>query len=230
MNTSINCQQKLNYHYQNPELLETALIHRSYLNEDKNIKQSNERLEYLGDAVLELITSDFLYREFPNEPEGYLTATRAKIVQTKTLAQVANRCELGDYLKLSKGEAASGGNKNESILADLVEAIIGSIYLDGGIEAAKKFIHDQILSDFESLIENAQVQDFKSKLQELVQAKGGIAPTYQVVKEEGPDHDRTFTVQVFFFDEPQSVGMGKSKQTAQQNAARKALEKFNKLD
>ncbi|NMC36131.1 ribonuclease III [Candidatus Beckwithbacteria bacterium] len=229
MTSLTDCQQKLNYQYQNQELLERALTHRSYLNENRSISESNERLEFLGDAVLELVTSDFLFKTETKLPEGKLTSLRAKIVQTKTLAAVATRLDLGSYIKLSKGEEASGGNHNASILADLVEAIIGSIYLDGGLAAVTTFIDEQLLQDYKQLVQNAQVEDWKSKLQEQVQAKGGIAPTYEVIKEEGPDHDRQFTVQVYFFDAVQAEGTGRSKQAAQQAAAQQALEKIVSL-
>ncbi|MGI5827456.1 MAG: ribonuclease III [Patescibacteria group bacterium] len=229
MTTLTKCQEQFGYRYHNINLLQTALTHRSYLNEDRSVVESNERLEFLGDAVLELIVSDFLYNRFPKLPEGRLTALRSKIVQTRTLAAVANNLNLGECLLLSKGETASGGRQNPSILADLVEAIIGSLYLDGGIETAKQFINTQLLENYQDLIESAEVEDWKSKLQEVVQAKGGIAPTYEVLKEEGPDHDRVFTVSVFFFDKSQAKGSGKSKQAAQQAAARKALEKLQAL-
>lgn len=229
MNSLSKLQDTLGYQYQNPQLLETALIHRSYLNEDHSIKQSNERSEFLGDAVLELITSEFLFTQFPDSQEGELTSLRAKMVQTKTLAALANELELGSYLKMSKGEKASGGATNASLLADTVEAIIGSIYLDNGIQQAKTFINKFLLDRYEQIIKTVEVEDWKSRLQELVQAQGGLAPTYQVINEEGPDHDRIFTIQVYYFDKPQEIGTGKSKQTAQQAAARKALEKLQSI-
>jgi len=229
MNSLSNLQDTLGYHYQNPQLLETALTHRSYLNEDHSVPQSNERSEFLGDAVLELVTSEFLFTKFPQSPEGDLTSLRAKIVQTKTLAALAQELDLGSYLRMSKGERASGGMTNASLLADTVEAIIGSMYLDKGIEQAKKFIHQFLLEKYEMIIKTTDVEDWKSRLQEMVQAKGGVAPTYQVINEEGPDHDRTFTIQVYYFDKAQETGVGKSKQIAQQAAARKALEKLQSI-
>ena len=217
---------KLKYQYSDINLLNTALTHRSFLNESRSSLQSNERMEFLGDAVLELVTSDFLYHQFPNYPEGRLTSLRSKIVQTRTLAAVANKLDLGRQLKLSKGEIASGGAQNNSLLADLLEAVIGSIYLDGGIDSAKAFIHTHLLNNYLELIKDANVEDWKSQLQELVQSKGGVAPVYQVVKEEGPDHDRLFTVTVNFFDKDQASGSGHSKQVAQQTAAKLALTKL----
>lgn len=230
MSSLTDCQNLLGYQFNNIQLLQTALTHRSYLNEDRDVKESNERLEFLGDAVLELITSDFLYSKFPESPEGKLTSFRSKIVQTRTLANVANNLQLGDYILLSKGEAVSGGAQNSSILADLVEAIIGSIYLDGGLVSANKFVSEQLLNNYQSLIKSEEIEDWKSKLQEVVQAKGGLAPIYEVIKEEGPDHDRIFTISVNFFDMSQATGTGRSKQYAQQAAARKALEKLNALE
>lgn len=217
------CQKILGYQYQNLDLLDLALTHRSYLNENKNINQSNERLEFLGDAVLELVTSNFLFLKFPDMPEGKLTNLRSKIVQTKTLAAISLRIKVNKFLKLSHGEAEAGGNQNVSLLADLMEAIIGSIYLDGGFEKAQQFITKHILNDYQKIIAEVEVEDWKSKLQEWVQANNGNAPTYEVVNEEGPDHQRIFTVEVSFFDKPQAQGKGKSKQKAQQDAAKNAL-------
>lgn len=218
----------LGFTFKRPRLLNQALIHRSYLNEQRQIKESNERLEYLGDAVLELIVSEFLYRQFPKKPEGQLTSLRAKIVQTKTLSAVAQTLQLGQYLKMSRGEKASGGATNQSLLADTLEAVIGALYLDKGYDQAQKFVKKYLLNDFKKLITKPQVQDFKSQLQELVQAKKGDSPTYELIKAEGPDHNRTFTVGVVFFGKRQTTGTGRSKQAAQQEAAKKALEKLTK--
>jgi len=219
--------KKFNLEFADPQLLETALTHRSYLNEQK-AAESNERLEYLGDAVLELITSDFLFHQFPHRTEGVLTSLRAKIVQTKTLSSVAQQLKLGKFLRLSKGEAASGGIQNPSMLADTFEALVGAIYLDQGLGAAEKFVVSYLLEDYLTLINKSEVQDWKSSLQELVQAQKGTSPAYILVKAEGPDHNRQFTVAVSYFDKQQAVGMGKSKQAAEQAAARKALEKLTK--
>ena len=227
MNSLDKLQQNLAYQFQNIDLLTQALTHRSYLNENRNLKQSNERLEYLGDAVLELITSDFLFHQFPDLPEGELTSIRAKIVQTKSLAHVASQLKLGDYLMMSKGEIATGGKQNTSILADLLESIIGAIYLDGAIKPAKSFITHHILSHYQQIILKAQVEDYKSTLQEYVQSQGDIAPTYQVIDEKGPDHHKNFTIQVNYFSQPRETGSGPSKQIAQQLAAKNALEKLN---
>jgi ribonuclease-3 len=214
--------------FQEPNLLKQALIHRSYLNEQRQIKESNERLEYLGDAVLELVVSEFLYRQFPQKPEGQLTSLRAKVVQTKTLSAVAQALQLGKYLKLSRGEAASGGATNPSLLADTFEAVVGALYLDQGLEATQQFVRQYLLKDFAQHIAKSEVQDFKSQLQEVVQAQKGDSPVYELVKAEGPDHDRIFTIRVVFFGKTQARGTGRSKQTAEQQAAKTALEKLAK--
>lgn len=222
----INHFNKLQVKIKNPKLLETALTHRSYLNEQRQSLESNERFEYLGDAVLELITSEFLFHKFLKKPEGELTSLRAKIVQTKTLGHVAQKLELGSYLRLSKGEAASGGAQNTSILADTFEAVIGAIYLDQGLSAARTFVRTYLLNNFEKIILNSAVQDYKSRLQELVQSKDGNSPTYELLSSVGPDHDCVFTISVSYFDKEQAKGKGKSKQAAEQQAAKNALEKL----
>lgn len=229
MNLLANLQQKLDYQFQNISLLQNALIHRSFLNENRSLVQSNERLEFLGDAVLELVSSEFLFQQYPDLPEGQLTNLRAKIVQTKTLALVANNLELGSHLKMSRGEEATGGRTNTSILADTVEAIIGSIYLDGGFNKVQEFIKLHLLKNYEDILTKVNVEDYKSTLQEKIQAQGGNAPTYHVLEATGPDHDKTFKIQVNYLDKAQEIGQGKSKQSAQQEAAKKALENLAKL-
>jgi len=216
--------------FKNPNLLKKALTHRSYLNENKRALESNERLEYLGDAVLELIVSKFLYHQFPKKPEGELTSLRSKIVQTKTLAYVAKKLKLGKFLKMSKGEAMSGGRANLSLLANTLEAVIGAIYLDQGFAGAEDFVKKNLLKKFQQVIRNARVQDYKSLLQEKVQAQEHPSPTYKIVKTVGPDHNRIFTAAVSFFDKIQGRGQGHSKQEAEQEAAKKALEKLFKKE
>ena len=220
--------EELKVKFTRPQLLATVFIHRSYLNEQRKLLNSNERLEYLGDAVLELITSDFLFHRFPNKPEGKLTNLRAKIVQTKTLSFVAQQLQLGRFLKFSKGEAASGGAKNPSILADTFEALVGAIYLDQGLVKAQAFVKTHLLKNFNDLINKTDIQDWKSQLQEKIQAQKGPSPTYTLVKTKGPDHDREFTIAVHFFNKEQARGTAKSKQSAEQQAAKKALEKLKK--
>lgn len=209
--------------FNHPQLLTTALTHRSAINEKKGSVQSNERLEYLGDAVLELIVSDYLYRQFPDLPEGQLTGKRAQIVQTKTLAAAAHELHLGDKLIMSHGEKKAGGNNNPSLLANTFEALIGAIYLDQGIEAVKKFINANLLMKVNQLIQPIEIADFKSLLQEKWQKEHKIAPKYKLVKSFGPDHSKTFIVQVYLRSKLKGEGSGKSKQIAEQMAAKSAI-------
>lgn len=215
--------------FKNLFLLKTALTHRSAINEKRGSNISNERLEFLGDAVLELIVSDYLYQKYPSLPEGQLTSKRAQIVQTKTLAAAAQKLNLGSKLILSRGEKKAGGDKNPSLLANAFEALIGAIYLDQGIAASKKFIDQQLIAKFPHLSQQVEIDDFKSQLQEKWQKQFKIAPRYKLVQTSGPDHDRTFTVQVYFKQKLFGEGRGKSKQTAQQHAAKAALEKTDNL-
>jgi len=210
--------------FKNSLLLETALTHRSALNERiSSSSESNERLEFLGDAVLELITTKFLFNKFPNEPEGVLTAYRSSLVKTTTLAEVAIELSLGEKLYMSRGEEATGGRNNPGLLADTTEAIIGAIYLDQGYETTKQFLEKNLFNKFEQIKKEKLYQDSKSVLQEIVQAKGFEAPIYKVTKEDGPDHDKQFTIEVLVNSQPTGIGVGKSKQLAQQAAAEEAL-------
>lgn len=202
----------------NKNFLDQALTHRSWVNEHKGERGSNERMEFLGDAILEYIVSKEIYNMFPNKEEGYLTALRANLVNTVALADIANKLELGPLLFLSKGEEDGGGRKNTSLLADTVEAIIGAIFVDRGVEAAESFIKENILVDAEKKA-SQPLKDYKSRLQELVQAKGLPAPKYQVVEESGPDHNKKFLVEVIVNGESWGKGEGKSKSTAEQDAA-----------
>jgi len=210
--------------FNNPKLLTNALTHRSALNESKHL-QSYERLEYLGDAVLELVVSDYLYKHFPQKPEGELTHLRAKIVQTKTLANLAKKLKLGEQLILSKGEKQAGGQTNISLLADVVEAVIGALYLDQGLNTAADFIKNNLLINLPLILKDSQITDYKSKLQEAWQKKYQLTPTYQLVKAFGPDHHKSFIIKVFVKTKELGQGTGNSKQTAQQQAAKAALEK-----
>lgn len=213
---------KLEKIFSNKNFYSQALTHRSWINEHGNSRESNERLEFLGDAVLEFVVSSHLYEVLPKKEEGYLTALRANLVNTVNLSKVAIKLKLGDNLHLSKGEEDGGGRENPSILADTVEAVIGAIFIDGGLEKAKSFIHENILNDLENKLKEP-LKDPKSLLQEIVQSKGLVAPKYEVVKEEGPDHAKTFTVEVRFDRKTQGVGVGKNKSEAEQRAAQKAL-------
>ncbi len=216
-----NIQIKLGVSFKNPEMLHKALIHRSYLNEAKNELESNERLEFLGDAVLEFIVSSIIYAQFPEMDEGKLTALRSKLVNTVSLSEVATDLNLGEYLHLSKGEEEGGGRHNPSLLADTFEALIGALYLDLGIEASRKVVEKLIVPKAKTAIN--QLKDAKSLLQEKVQAKNNPAPVYKVISQVGPDHARIFTVGVFVNSSQLALGRGKSKQTAEQEAAENAL-------
>ncbi len=213
--------------FQDPDLLTTALTHRSALNENLSTsRSSNERLEFLGDAVLELIITEYLYTQFPDEQEGMLTAYRAALVKTTTLAEIALQLDLGSKLFMSKGEEATGGRVNPGLLANVVEAVIGALYLDQGITACQKFIADNILPRLAEIQDKKLYKDPKSHLQELVQGQGWIAPEYTVVSEVGPDHNREFEVVVFIQQKKAGRGKGRSKQLAQAAAAQDALEHF----
>lgn len=214
--------QNLKNNFNNKELFELALTHRSWVNENSGTGETNERLEFLGDAVLEFVVSAFIYNEFPDKEEGFLTALRANIVNTKNLAVLAEKLELGELIKLSRGEEQGGGRENTSLMADTVESIIGAVFLDQGYESASKFIHENLLNDIDEKLAQP-LKDAKSRLQELVQSKGLSAPRYQVVKAEGPDHDKEFTVEVSIAGKPTAQGSGKSKSTAEQAAAEAAL-------
>ncbi|MBI1872160.1 ribonuclease III [Candidatus Collierbacteria bacterium] len=216
-------EHKINYQFGNKELLKTALTHRSSLNE-QGIKESNERLEFLGDAVLELVITNFLYHERPNDPEGVLTSARSVIVRTDSLAAVAKSIDLGSFIKMSRGEAMTGGRENNAILENTVEALIGAIYQDGGLEKAKKFIEESIIPQAREILSRGELKDPKSLLQERVQARGLVSPNYRVVKESGPDHDKIFEVSVEVNNKEVGRGEGKSKQEAEQRAAQKALD------
>lgn len=208
-------------------LLTKALTHRSALNEQNgSADESNERLEFLGDAVLELVTTEFLFQKFPDQPEGVLTAYRSALVKTTTLAKAARILKLGEALFMSKGEEATGGRTNEGLLADTMEAVIGALYLDQGIAVVTTFLHENLFTEIDSILQNKLYKDAKSHLQEVVQALGFETPVYQVTTEQGPDHDKEFTVQVFIGGQPIALGTGSSKQRAQQSAAEKALKKY----
>jgi ribonuclease III len=217
--------------FTNQSLLITALTHRSALNENlSDSVESNERLEFLGDAVLELATTKYLYRKLPHDQEGLLTAYRSALVKTTTLAEVAKILELGEKLFMSKGEEASGGRQNVSLLANSVEALLGALYLDQGFEAVEHFLETYLYPKLDEIQKKRLYKDAKSHLQELVQAKGLQAPDYVVVDEQGPDHDREFTVKAVIAGKEYGRGSGRSKQLAQQNAAQYVLEHLSELN
>jgi len=204
------------------DLLARALTHKSWVNENKDKRLSNERLEFLGDAVLELVVSQALYEQFPDKEEGYLTALRANLVNTTNLARVAKKLGVGQILSLSKGEEEGGGRENPSLLADTMEAIIGALYLDQGYEVVSEFVEVNLLKDVPEKVKQP-LKDAKSRLQEEVQAKGMPAPRYKVVKETGPDHAKNFVLEVAVNGKVLGVGKGNNKSVAEQNAAERAL-------
>lgn len=219
-------QKKIGISFRNPKLLTHALIHSSYANERKMSKdKNNERLEFLGDAVLELITSDYLFRTYKKEPEGKLTKLRASLVCEPTLAMCAKDIALGEYLLLSRGEDMTGGRERDSILSDAFEAVIGAIYLDQGIESARKFVETHLLKDVENKV---LFFDAKTQLQEIIQGEGNETLHYVLVKEEGPDHQKQFTIEARLGDEVIGRGVGRSKKTAEQHAAFEAIKKYKK--
>lgn len=219
-------EEKLGYTFHDRRLLENALTHSSYANENKNKgENSNERLEFLGDSVLGMVVADHLYRTHPDMPEGELTRTRAALVCEDSLVEVAAQLELGQYLKLGRGEDAGGGRKRPSIQADAVEAVIAAVYLDGGIGSARKLITNFILTNNEREQEGA-VRDFKTALQELVQRESGRVLSYRLMGESGPDHAKVFSVEVDLNGKPIGAGEGRSKKEAEQNAAKAAMAKL----
>lgn len=207
-------------------LLTLALTHTSWINENPGQHKSNERLEFLGDAILEFIISNELFKQFPDKEEGYLTALRANLVNTINLAKVAKKISAGSLIYLSKGEEEGGGRKNPSLLANTVEAIIGALFLDGGMKHAQIFVNKYILSDLEEIV-TQPLKDAKSRLQEFVQAKGLPAPKYEVVDEIGPDHSKKFIINVLVDGKPWGKGLGKNKGEATQMAAKEALQNQN---
>ncbi len=207
----------------NPQLFEEAMTHRSYLNEHTSSgREHNERLEFLGDAVLELVVTDHLFRNFHN-PEGEMTAWRAALVNGEMLARVADEIGIDPYLMMSKGEAQDTGRARRYLLANAMEAIIGAIYVDQDYEASKRFIEDKIIVHLDEVLEKKLYVDPKSYFQEKAQAKHSVTPHYEILNEEGPDHDRSFTMGVYLGKELVAKGQGTSKQDAQRNAAREAL-------
>ncbi len=219
-------QSLIGVNFTDEKLLERAFIHRSYLNEHPTLGlEHNERLEFLGDAVLELVVTDFLYRNYPN-PEGDLTNWRSALVKTESLAEVAQKLEIAQYFKLSRGEAKGNARSHALISANAVEAIIGAIYLDQGYRQAKQFIDEHIVSRLPEILESGAWMDAKSKFQELAQDQFGLTPSYRVVGESGPDHDKVFTIGVYVGDRLFGKGSGSSKQAGQQVAAAAALAKL----
>lgn len=216
--------RKLGVAFKDQGLLQQALIHTSYANERKgDTSQHNERLEFLGDAVLDLVISEYLFRRFGDLPEGELTKARAAVVCEPALARRSKAIGLGEHLLLGRGEAASGGRERISILADAFEAIIGAVYLDSGLIAAADFVLAQLADELDHIAEGNYPQDYKTLLQEVVQRTGDSKLTYEVIDERGPDHSKVFVVAVFVAGSKLGEGCGKSKKEAEQKAACQAL-------
>ena len=221
-------KEKLGFEFNNINLLVTALTHRSYVNEHKKVHTHNERLEFLGDAVLELVSSDFLYRNY-NYPEGIMTALRAALVRTESIGDAGKELGYEPLVRLSKGEKNGSERAHDVILADCFEAVIGAIYLDQGYETAQDFIAKHILVKIDAILEEGTWRDPKSYVQELAQRFDGFTPVYKTLKEEGPDHDKTFTVGMYVGESLKGVGTGHSKQEAQTMAAREGVRNYQNL-
>ena len=224
MNNYSKLKKKTGINFKNLELLKNAFIHKSYVNEhrDENIEH-NERLEFLGDAVLELVATHHLFKKYPNQNEGEMTTFRSALVKGRHLAEVARELDLGEYLFLSNGEERSGGRNKNYILANAVEALIGAVYLEHGYDIAEKFIDKWIMTRLDTIIEKGQHIDAKSQFQEICQEKEEITPHYVVVKEAGPDHNKKFTMGAYIGDKLIATGTGSSKQKAEDDAAANAL-------
>lgn len=224
-------EKKTKIIFKNKSLLEQAFIHRSYINENPGVKLShNERLEFLGDAVLELVVTDFLYKKYPSYTEGELTSLRSALVNAVIIAEVASKVGMNDYLLLSKGEAKDNGKARQYILANTFEAYVGALYMDQGLEAAEKFIQKYLLPKTEEIVSKKLWRDAKSLVQEKAQEFVNVTPAYKVLSESGPDHDKHFTVGIFFGTNKIAEGRGQSKQEAEQKAAESALKERNWLD
>lgn len=211
--------------FDDKEVLRSAITHRSYLNEHREATwDHNERLEFLGDAVLELVVTDYLFAKYPEKPEGELTAIRAALVNTNSLSAASEALGVNDYLLMSKGESKDQGRARQYILANVFEAFIGAIYLSQGYDAAQKFIAGQLFKHTDTIVKKRLWQDPKSRFQELSQEHASVTPTYETLSQDGPDHDRVFTVGVFLRHEKVAEGQGRSKQEAEQQAAERAVE------
>jgi len=228
----VQAMEALGIAFRRPDLLRQALTHLSYVYERSRstqaaVEEANERLEFLGDAVLELLVSEFLYRRFPTTSEGELTAYRAALVRTPTLARWARRFRLDEFLYLGRSEVPRPGRPvRERILAGAFEAVLGALYLDRGIRVVRRFLHRLLLEEAEGLIAIGQNENYKGRLQELIQDRLRITPVYRTIAVTGPAHQRTFTAEVLIGERPYGVGHGPSKQAAEQEAARRALERL----
>lgn len=222
-------QNELGIVFKEHNILINALIHRSFINEVKGQFEHNERLEFLGDAVLELIVTEHLYEKYPDRPEGDLTSFRAALVRTESLAETSKKLNLGKYILMSKGEESTGGRERPYILANTFEALLGAIYLDNGMETARNFVANNLFGKLEGIVKDRLDIDNKSKLQEISQEVLKVTPTYESIKEEGPDHEKIFTLAVLIESHKFGEGKGQSKQEAAQNAAKDALKNWVEL-
>lgn len=220
--------EKLGISFKNEENIAAAFVHRSFLNESKSVKNSNERLEFLGDSILSLLVSEYLYLEYPLFSEGELTNLRSSVVKTTTLATVSKKLDFGSYLYLSRGEEEGGGRENPSLLADTFEAFLGALFLDQGLPAVKKLLSHHLFPLFDKILKESSYKDGKSVYQEIIQEQTKISPLYKVISQKGPDHAKEFTVGVYVGNSLQATGSGKSKQEAEMKAAENALEKLSK--
>ena len=216
-------EESIGYRFKNKELLKKALTHTSYAYEH-NV-ESNEKLEFLGDSILEFISSKYLYQKYPKLKEGEMTKVRATVVCEESLYKIAKKHNFSDFLFIGKSERVSKGNQRPAILADAVEAVIAAIYLDSGMEEAKKFILTNLIEEVEIASKNVGMKDYKTVLQEKLQEQGTVSIQYHIIKEEGPDHDKKFTAEVTLNGEKLAVGTGKSKKHAEMDAAKNALQK-----
>ncbi|CUI17648.1 ribonuclease III [Candidatus Protochlamydia naegleriophila] len=219
-------EAKLGYAFKDHSLLALAFVHRSFINENRDITQHNERLEFLGDSVLGMLISDYLYRHLPSTPEGQLSYLRSRLVEASSCVNYIQALNIGNYLLLGKGERMNDGRGRESILADLFEAIIGAIYLDGGIEAARHFLFKNFTKQIEMILATP-LRNWKAILQDYCQKKYQQTPLYNVLQESGPDHSKVFQISVLIQQQELGRGMGASKKEAQQAAAADALSRFN---
>ncbi len=214
--------------FKNQKLFEQAFTHRSFLNETKEDISSNERLEFLGDSVISFVISKYLYKNYPNFEEGTLTNLRSLLVNTKSLAEIARKLNFGQFLKLSRGEEESKGRENQSLLANCFESFVGALFLDQGIDEVIKFLKNTLIPKADEYVKIKAFKDPKSLLQEAIQARKQKSPVYKVIKEEGPSHAKVFTIGVFVNKNLLGTGKGKSKQEAEEKAAKLALERIRK--
>ena len=219
-------EKEIGYEFKNKQLLETALTHTSYAYENK--KQSNEKLEFLGDSILEFVSSEYIYHNYPNLKEGEMTKVRASVVCEDSLQKIAKMHNFSDFLYLGKSERTSQKEVRPAIMADSIEAVIAAIFLDGGLEEAKKFILNNLAEPIENATKNIGQKDYKTVLQEVLQKNGNVDIEYVIIDEKGPDHEKVFTAEVKFNNRVLATGKGKSKKQAEMEAAQKALENIKK--